>query len=476
MERWVYDLSLLALLVPMFFVTVWVEKLVAGKILRKRTDWKFIAKRWSLLANLASYSLLAITLSAVIIIGALSPTQEISTSGTTPLHPEFVEENEEQIIAYEHNKSFGHSVSITSEFIVVGAYLDNSGAGSVFIYQKDEDGNNKWGLVKKITASDGNPEDHFGISVSISGDTLVVGAARAYFSSTPAKPGSVYVFQKNYEGENNWGEMKKIVASGGSPGDNFGASVSISGDTLVVGDTECTFCDRPTADAAYIFKRHYGGTNNWGQIKKLVASDGAEGDDYGNSVYISGDTVVVGAKLDDDEGFNSGSAYIYQRNEGGIDSWGEVKKITAPDGSSYDRFGHAVSVTGDTVIISALDDSSAGSVYIFKQNYGGNKNWGLVQKLTAFDRKPHSNFGFSVSIEKDSVLIVDHKRDGSAYFFQANQSNTDNWKLRKMFTPSDSVADNEIIAADPGATSISISSATVVVGGRGKAYIYYIPY
>jgi len=478
MEPWVYPISILALLVPMFFVTVWVEQWIAGKMLKERTDSKIIAKKWSRLANLASYILIALVLTGYIIIEShLSSTQDILSTGPTPIPQGVIVENEIKKLSHEHG-SFGNAVFSSGEFAVIGAYGDNSGTGSVFIFQRDRGGQNNWGLVKKIIASDGNPEDNFGISVSLNGDTLVIGAVRAVILSAKEKSGAVYIFQKNYGGENNWGEVKKILAPDGYPGDNFGISVSISGNTLVVGNPACIWCNvHPLTDAAYIFERHHGGTDNWGQTKKLIASDGKEGDEYGHSVYTSGDTVVVSAVLDDDEGFNSGSAYIYQRNGGGIGNWGKVKKITATDGSSDDHFGHALSITEDTVVISAsYSDSHAGSIYIFRQNNGGHNNWGLVQKLTAFDRTPNTFFGYSVGIEKDSLIVVDAHKDGTAYFFQTNKGDTDSWKLRKLLTPYDFISNNEskFTYSNLPASTISINSDYAVVGGRGQAYIYHV--
>ncbi|MEP7272785.1 MAG: HYR domain-containing protein, partial [Acidobacteriota bacterium] len=204
----------------------------------------------------------------------------------------------------------------------------------------------------KLTASDGVAADQFGESSAISGDTVVVGA----FDDDGMK-GSAYVFERNKSGADNWGEVKKLTASDRMAGDRFAKSLGISGDTVVVGAAQSD----PNG-AAYIFERNKGGTDNWGEVKKLTPSDPLSERFGGSSVGISTDTVVVGAKFD---GFK-GSAYVYERNKGGADLWGEVRKLTASDGAAGDQFGISVGISGDTVVLGADgDDSSKGSSYIF---------------------------------------------------------------------------------------------------------------
>ncbi|MCH8065596.1 MAG: FG-GAP repeat protein, partial [Chloroflexi bacterium] len=181
-----------------------------------------------------------------------------------------------------------------------------------------------WGQVKKILATDAQTEDIFGASVAISGDTAVVGA---YREDTVADAGAAYVFQRNQGGADNWGEVKKLTASDAypaTPGNWFGWSTAISGDIVVVG---ARFGGGSNAGAAYVFQRNEGGGNNWGEVKKLVASDGSAvgvGDQFGFSVAVSGDTAVVGT-------LTSNAAYVFERSQGGADNWGEVKKLTASD-------------------------------------------------------------------------------------------------------------------------------------------------
>ena len=393
--------------------------------------------------------------------------QDSSASISISLPQGVVEEKEIKKISFSELSSFGESVSISDEFAVIGEKGDNSNTGSVFIYQKSKNKDEDWVLIKKLTAPDGEIDDNFGQSLSISKDIIVVGSVRDYITSTPEKPGSVYVFQKNKGGENNWGEIKKIIPSDSEPEDHFGIAVSLDGDTLVVGKDDVIM---GPPGAAYVFERHYGGTDNWGQIKKLIASDIEDGDYFGHSVSISGDTIVVSSPFDDDEGFNSGSAYIYQRNEGGLDNWGETKKITSPDGNTDDEFGYALSITGANIIISAASsDNWRGSAYIFHQNKGGFNNWGFVQKLIAYDRKLWYWFGTSVCIANDTAIVYSSGND-SAYIFKKNKDDTDNWQLQKKLIPSDYSPENKSGKSSSSGgteTAVSMSSENIVIGRSG---------
>src|SRR5262249_9720893 len=153
-------------------------------------------------------------------------------------------------------------------------------------------------------------------------------------------------------------EVKKLTASDGTAGDSFGTAVGISVDTVVVGANG----DDSFRGSAYIFERNKGRADNWGEVKKLTASDGAVPDVFGGSVGISGDLVVVGAG---EVVCGKGSAYIFERKKGGAANWGVAKKPTASVGQAG-GFGISVGISGDTVVIGAYgDDETKGSAYIF---------------------------------------------------------------------------------------------------------------
>jgi len=268
--------------------------------------------------------------------------------------------------------------------------------------------------VKKLTAGDGAAGDASGISVAVSGDTIVVGADICVLGTHNG--GAAYVFTRNWGGAENWGQVKKLIASDGAGGDGFGNSVAVSGDTLVVGTPDADIGGQKNAGAAYLFTRNQGGTDNWGQVKKLTASDGAAYDNFGDSVTISSDTIVVGAPWYEN---TLGAAYLFTRNQGGVDNWGQVKKLTPNVSALYDYFGRSAAVSGDIVVVGMGPWHMA--AHIFSRNQGGADNWGQVKKLTHLDGVGWSCFGRSVVVSGDAVVVGAHGNDGdrgAAYVYQ----------------------------------------------------------
>jgi len=377
---------------------------------------------------------------------------------------------------------FGNSVSVSGDVVVVGASRDDSGEGSAYVFAKDQGGTNNWGEVQKLTASDGTSFDFFGGSVAISGDVIVVGAGLG--NGAVSQSGSAYVFAKDQGGLNNWGEVKELTASDGAFVDQFGFSVSISGDIIVVGaiDDDDT---GTSSGSAYIFAKDLGGTDNWGEVKKLTASNAAASDRFGFSVSVSGNTIVVGSIFGDGAVSNSGSAYVFAKDLGGTNNWGEVKKLTALDAAASDQFGRTASISGDVIVVGAPSDDdggiSSGSAYVFAKDLGGTDNWGEVKKLT--DSTPFLGdfFGSSVSISGDDAAVGNRQDNdaassaGSVVVFAKDQGGTDNWGQVQKLTASDAAS------ADLLGGSVSISNDVIIAGAifdddkgsaSGSAYIF----
>lgn len=350
--------------------------------------------------------------------------------------------------------SYGYSVAISGDTAVVGAYLESGSGvnrGAAHIYERNLGGWNNWGEVTRLIASDEEDNDIFGLSVAINGDLIVVGAL-----GKDNAAGAAYVFQRNQGGPDNWGEVGILTASDAEEGDKFGYSVGVSGETVVVGaNYEDGAGD--TRGAAYAYQRNLGGVDNWGEAGKLTASDAADMDNFGISVAISGDTVVVGAPY-------RGAAYIFDRNQGGADNWGEVSKLISSDAIDFGYFGYTVAISEDTVVIGADMKTGGGAAYIFDRNLGGEDNWGEVIKLTSFDQEDYDSFGFSVFINGDSVVVGAISEDGlgtdrgAAYVFDRNQGGTNNWGELAKLTASDA-EDGDMFGF-----SVSISGKTVIVG------------
>lgn len=154
------------------------------------------------------------------------------------------------------------------------------------------------------------------------------------------------------------------------------------------------------------------GTGFFNNEVKLTASDAAIEDRFGFAVSISGDTALVGVPDDDDAGAGSGSTYVYQRNAGGADNWGEVKKLIASDAGGGRGFGVCVSIDGNTAIIGTRANNAA---YILERNEGGTNNWGEVTKLTGSDTVGADNFGLSAVISGDTAIVAAQRRCGQQF-------------------------------------------------------------
>ncbi|MCD4650466.1 MAG: T9SS type A sorting domain-containing protein [Candidatus Cloacimonetes bacterium] len=345
---------------------------------------------------------------------------------------------------------FGWTASISGNYAVISAVDDDDNgdeSGSAYIFYKD---GTTWTEQAKLTASDGAPGDAFGISVSISGDYAVIGAclddACGLFS------GSAYIFHRS---DSIWTEQVKLIASDGTFGDFFGMSVSISGDYAVIGTT---YDDDNGNDSGSAYIYHRNGTT-WTEQAKLTASDAAAADRFGKAVSISGDYVAVGAYFDDDNGNDSGSVYVFNRSG---TSWTEQAKLTASDGALDDYFGFSVSLTDNDIVVGAYQDddngTNSGSAYVFIRN---GTTWTEQVKLTASDGALDDWFGKSVSISGDDIVIGAYKDDdngidsGSAYVFNRNGTT---WTELIKLTASDGSVD------DMFGCSVSISGDLALIG------------
>lgn len=370
------------------------------------------------------------------------------------------------------NDSFGRAVAVSADTVVVGAPFHepagNTDVGSAYAFVRT---GTIWTEQQELVAPDGGPGDTFGSSVSIEGETAIVGAP---FDDTAAgvDAGSAYVFLRS---GTTWSPQQKLMASDAAAGDTLGASVSISVDTVAAGAPRADPAGTLDAGAVYVFVRS--GTL-WSEQQKLLASDLSSGDSFGFSVSLFGDTVVAGANLDDAPGglVDAGSAYVFVRSG---TSWMEQQKLLGLDSTAFDSFGDAVSVSGDTVIVGADRDDTpggedAGSAYVFVR---AGTTWTEQQKLVVPDGSVAGRFGASVSISGDTAVVgspfAAPGGRGAVYVFVRSGTL---WTLQQKLTASDGMP------GDYFGTSVSLSGETIVVGAAwddtpagmdtGSAYVF----
>ncbi len=369
----------------------------------------------------------------------------------------------DKLLAYDGSPGdgFGGSISISGDTAVIGAYHDDDNglnSGSAYIFVRDNNGD--WNQQAKLLASDGSQSDSFGISVSISGETVIIGASLQ--GDDGLGPGAAYIFTR--DSNENWNQQAKLVPNdfkvsgiGGSVG--IGRSVSISGDTAIIG-APLSDDNGFSTGSAFIFTRDSNG--DWSQQEKLLANDRSRNDNFGGSVSISGGTVIIGAHQNDDNGSLSGSAYIFVRDNNG--GWNQQVKLLANDGSNGDNFGGSVSISGGTIVIVA-NGSGFGATYVF--GHDSNGNWTQQAKLVANDGSSGDYFG-SASISEDIIIIGASGNDdqgsdsGSAYVFIRDSSG--NWNQQATLLANDG---RESLGFG---SSVSVNGKTAIIAGSESSY------
>jgi hypothetical protein len=306
---------------------------------------------------------------------------------------------------------FGVSVAAHGDTLAVGA----PGYAFVELFDRDQGGPNHWGLVAHLETPTSFYDWGFGEDVALSGDTLAVG--KTHYPGSSFEPASAYVYERNRGGANSWGEVVKLFPSDPADAPHFGSSVALSGDTLAVG---AGFLSSPSPASVYLFERHQGGTDHWGEVRK-VTLPGIAGSAI--SVALRGDTLIVGASQDDGRGTDAGALYVFERNQGGAGQWGLAQKLTASDTAAGHGFGFSVEISGDTIVVGA---PGAAAAYIFEGSQGA---WSETRKLTISDSD--TRFGGVVAIDGDVVLVSAPRRFGgpgsSAYVFRRDLGGPGQW-------------------------------------------------
>lgn len=287
---------------------------------------------------------------------------------------------------------FGYSTSVSGTTAVIGAYMnDDAGSDSGAAYVFDSATGSQ---LHKLTASDAAASDFFGISVAASGSSAVVGARND--DDSGVNSGAAYVFDTA-----TGAQVQKLTATDGDARDFFGRAVAVDGTTAVVGaygDDD----NGSLSGSAYIFD-----TSTGAQLQKLTAADGFDNDRFGSAVAVTGNVALVGAYLDDDLGQSSGAVYLFDTTTGT-----QISKLTASDGEALDYFGRSIAVAGDLAIIGADGDDDngidSGAAYIFEISTGRQ-----LAKILASDGLDGDAFGYAVALSTDLALAGAGFADGA---------------------------------------------------------------
>jgi hypothetical protein len=421
---------------------------------------------------------------------------------------------------------FGLAVAASGNTLVVGAFQESSAAtgvdgddtdngfpwsGAAYVFVRS---GTTWSQQAYLKASNTGSGDEFGISVAVSGDTIVVGARYEDSSATGVNgdqadniapnAGAAYVFVRS---GTTWSQQAYLKASSTDVDDEFGLSVAVSGDTVVVGargeDSNATGVDGDPSDnsvngsgATYVFVRS--GTI-WSQQTYLKASNSEESDGFGGTVSVSGGTVVIGASgeessatgVNGDQGDNSvsrsGAAYVFVR---GGTTWSQQAYLKASNTDVLDQFGGPVSVSGDTVLVGTYwEDSSAtvingdqgdndatdaGAAYVYVRS---GTTWSQQAYLKASNAEARDAFGVSVSVSGDRALVGAWSEDGNALGVDGDSSSNSASRAGAAYVfarSGTSWSEEAYLKAsntsftDFFGVSVSVSGDTVVVGASGE--------
>ena len=355
---------------------------------------------------------------------------------------------------------FGWSIAIADGVVAVGSQSDDdngSNSGSAYLFDAVT------GVqIFKLLPSDGAAGDQFGWSIAIGDGVVAVGAQSD--DDNGSNSGSAYLFDAV-----TGVQIFKLLPSDGAAGDQFGWSIAI-GDGVVAVGAQSDDDNGSNSGSVYLFDAATGV-----QIDKLLPNDGAAGDVFGYSIAIDNGVVAVGAYLDDDNGGSSGSAYLFNAATGV-----QIAKLLPSDGFSGGNFGFSIAIADGVVAVGMRlgDDngSNSGSAYLFDASTGGQ-----FAKLIADDGAAHDHFGYSIAISNGVVAVgsrLDDDKDnggdsGSAYLFDA----TTGVQIIKLLA-SDGSGANEFgysVGIDNGVVAVGAHQDNDNGSNSGSAYVFTVP-
>ncbi|MDX2040011.1 MAG: putative Ig domain-containing protein [Acidobacteriota bacterium] len=384
---------------------------------------------------------------------------------------------QQRIIAHDGagKDGFGHALALSGDTLAVGV---GQRPGAVYLFTRNgTTPNTSWTFRQKVTANDGSPDNLFGFAVALDGDTLAVGAP----GDGGNRRGAAYIFVRQGA---NWTQQKKLLAPGNAAGDNFGNAIALDEGTVAVGAYADDVDGRVDQGSVHVFVRSVTPfSQDWVFQKTLLAYFQAAYEGFGASLALQGESIAIGApgtKVGVNE--DQGAVYVYSRN--GV-NWTFQAFLAASSGSAGDFLGNSVAISGDTVVAGAPYDQIgmnpyAGSAYVFLR---GDSNWREQQRITAPDEALGDHFGSAVAFDGDTVVIsaqedeVDGRDEqGSAYVFTRKGAF---WTFQHQLTASDGAADDyfgHALALDGDFIAVGAVSDTVGTNvDQGSVYVYATP-
>lgn len=346
----------------------------------------------------------------------------------------------------ESRAEFGTAVAINNHYSAVGATREEVAKGAVYIYQKNGE---SWGFHQKINAPDGFEMAEFGGSIKLASDFMVVSAGRADIEGV-ARAGGLYIYEPN--SNNQWIFKKKLLASDFSNDALLAVnptSLAVSGNTIVAG--------APGVDSwkgvVYIFEKN---NDNWSEIQRIESPAGVDFGNFGIGVSFYDGYLAVGAS---GENNSAGKIYIYKKNESG--QWIFHQSLASSDDFENSYFGNSISIYDQELVVGAYTETNTGNpamAYIFKLNETG--YWEESQKIESYQSSEHTYFGWMCEMKNDKLLIASPHlygaEPGKTFVYKKNVQN--NWEFDQELTPQ-----NDVVQDSYG-WSIAMNENEIIVG------------
>lgn len=285
----------------------------------------------------------------------------------------------------------GSAVAVHGPWIAVGAPTNSTSlGGSVHLFERNQGGIGAWGWSAQLVGSGAPNVALFGSALDLYGDTLAVGG---YY--TDGLRGRVWIFERD-PASDQWIQTQVISASDSEPLSYFGSAVAVHGDMLLVGATQARGLGGVRTGAAYLYSRNRGGPNAWGEVAKFFANDGELDDRYGSAVALGPATAAIGSPQESGLAYNSGAVYVHSFT---APAWSFAHKLRASDGGFVHQFGGALSLAGDELLVGARGAAVRGQAYVFERHHGGLHAWGERERLRPASLQPNTwFFGTAVAL------------------------------------------------------------------------------
>ena len=341
---------------------------------------------------------------------------------------------------------FGEAVAIDGDLIAVGAPDDRTSgplpSGSVYLFERDPNVSGGWRELTRLFPDDASNGDEFGASVSLSGDTLVVGAPKKLVSIH--RTGAVYVFERDAGGPNAWGQTRRLRANSPIANSFFGNAVAVEGDRLVIGSEG--------DESFFVFERSTIDPEDWIQRNRFTLTLAGS---LGDSVALSGDTIAVG----DSSGGPAADGYVlvYERRPGPFSQWNVAARLSTVPVQPNAGFGTSVAIDGDVILVGATRlDNFVGGAFLYERNEGGTEAWGEIARFDGQDPGTNDGMGAAVALDEDR-LIVGIPRDDPLGALDSGSAETYSFEF---LGPRSVVQDR-----NAGANPVSYTASTAVLGG-----------